>query len=297
MSRKKRRILRLQHRPSKFYSKTVKNPAESDCIQEKLTGHSTSAHDVSSSIKEYEMMRAEILQYLEEYQSVRNMMYLATASILGLNSAMFQNYYLFLLPLIVILPSYITFYDYWKSVSCASTYIQVFLDDEAVQTTYHWELRHRYFGELHKVYKKRLPDKLRGLDMHCHQIPYFICSCLCLVLYWINMLWKYIRPHVQTTLGETWSVCLEVFKFHFCTPEGRCLVTSWRALFDVLLGVVLIALFICIFIIYWNVDTVKMTRTWKSVKSLGMHEEGELRKELGLDTGEDSSKKVTESPN
>ena len=32
--------------------------------------------------KEYEMLRTEILQYMEEYQSVRNMMYIATAAIL-----------------------------------------------------------------------------------------------------------------------------------------------------------------------------------------------------------------------
>lgn len=41
------------------------------------------------TFKEYEMLRTEILQYLEEYQSVRNMMYLATAAILGMNSVMF----------------------------------------------------------------------------------------------------------------------------------------------------------------------------------------------------------------
>lgn len=97
-----------------------------------------------SAEKEYEMLRTEILQYMEGYQSVRNMMYLATAAILGLNSAMFQNYYLFLLPLIVILPSYMVFYNYWKSVTYASVYIQVFLEDEHIQTTYHWEQRYRY---------------------------------------------------------------------------------------------------------------------------------------------------------
>ena len=70
-----------------------------------------------SAEKEYEMLRTEILQYMEEYQSVRNMMYLATAAILGLNSVMFQNYYLFLLPLVVILPSYMVSYNYWKSVT------------------------------------------------------------------------------------------------------------------------------------------------------------------------------------
>ena len=135
----------------------------------------------SSAVKEYEMMRTEILQDLEEYQSVRNMMYLATAAILGVNGLMFQNYYLFLLPLIVICPSYMIFYNYWKSVSCVSTYIQVFLDEEAGQTTYHWELRHRYFAELHEMDKIGVNERIRGLDMHSHQIPYLLCSGLCLI--------------------------------------------------------------------------------------------------------------------
>lgn len=130
--------------------------------------------DNLQAFKEYEMLRAEISQYLEEYQSVRNMMYLSTAAILGVNSVMFQNYYLFLLPLVVILPSYIIFYNYWKSVSCASTYIQVFLDNEDVQVIYHWELRHRYFSELYRENIKHMSDKLRDLDMHCHQNILFI---------------------------------------------------------------------------------------------------------------------------
>lgn len=242
------------------------------------------------SFKEYEMLRAEILQYLEEYQSVRNMMYLATAAILGLNSMMFQNYYLFLLPLVVILPSYIIFYNYWKSVSCASTYIQVFLDNEDVQEIYHWELRHRYFSELHKENKKLAADKLRGLDMHCHQIPYLFCSCLCLVLYWINMLQRYISPYVRGTLEKTWSVCADAIRLHFFTAEGRGLVTTWCALSDVILGGILIIVLLYIFVIYWSIDDVKLTAVWERVKNLDIQQEEELREKLGLHTRKNSSK-------
>lgn len=35
---------------------------------------------MSDRTKEYDMLRQEILQYLEEYQSVRNMMYLVTVT-------------------------------------------------------------------------------------------------------------------------------------------------------------------------------------------------------------------------
>lgn len=236
----------------------------------------------SDSFKEYEMMRTEILQYLEEYQSVRNMMYVATAAILGVNGLMFQNYYLFLLPLIVILPSYIIFYNYWKSVSCASIYIQVFLDDDDVQTTYRWELRHRYFSELHARDNIRVSDRLRGLDMHCHQISYLLCSCLCMVLYMVNMLWKYISPYVQTTIGETLSACTAAFRSHFLASEGYCLIATWRMLLDVLLGAVIIILLIYVFITYWNMQDIEMTRTWERVKALDTQQEEMMRCKLGL---------------
>lgn len=39
---------------------------------------------MSNKVSEYEMLREEILQYLEEYQSVRNMMYAITVTILGI---------------------------------------------------------------------------------------------------------------------------------------------------------------------------------------------------------------------
>lgn len=58
--------------------------------------------------KEYEMLRQEILQYLEEYQSVRNMMYLITVTVLGFGlNAEDVSAYFFLLPLVVIIPSYL----------------------------------------------------------------------------------------------------------------------------------------------------------------------------------------------
>lgn len=245
-------------------------------------------HEKSSSFKEYEMIRTEILQYLEEYQSVRNMMYLATATILSVNSFMFQSYYLFLLPLIVIFPSYMIFYNYWKSVSCASTYIQVFLDDETVQTTYHWELRLRYFGELHKRDQICVGDKLRGLDMYSHQMPYLLCSYLCLAFYWINMLWEYAGPCIRGTVGETWMVVSRAFKAHFLIPEGYCLMATWHVIIDVLLGLVLSILLSCVFKAYWNMNPVDLTRTWECVKNLDMQHEDELRQKLGLHTRMDN---------
>lgn len=51
--------------------------------------------------KEYLMMREEILQFLNGYQLVRNMMYLVTATTLGfgIKDGMFSQAFIFLLPI------------------------------------------------------------------------------------------------------------------------------------------------------------------------------------------------------
>lgn len=54
-------------------------------------------------LKEYEMLRDEILQYLEEYQNLRNMMYIIAVTILGFGLANDNAVeYVYLLPLVVI---------------------------------------------------------------------------------------------------------------------------------------------------------------------------------------------------
>lgn len=153
----------------------------------------------TSKTKEYEFLRTEILQYMEEYQTVRNMMYGVTGTILSINSAVWNNAYLFILPLVVILPSYIIFYDYWKSVSVASLYMQVSLEpegvkkeskdpgsDNAVSTTdkelYRWEGRHRRFGDL---YDEQYLSGLKGWVLrHAQRLPYYACALATSFSFW-----------------------------------------------------------------------------------------------------------------
>lgn len=45
----------------------------------------------STQAEKYRMLRIEILQYMEEYQTVHNMMYLVTVAILGLDTALFRT--------------------------------------------------------------------------------------------------------------------------------------------------------------------------------------------------------------
>ena len=106
---------------------------------------------MDNKLKEYEMIRQEILQYLEEFQTVRNMMYVITVTLLGFclkgeNTIV----YAYLLPLIVILPSHIISYDYWRCVTKASTYLRVF-HEGSKESVWHWETRHYNFSKIHKA--------------------------------------------------------------------------------------------------------------------------------------------------
>jgi len=125
--------------------------------------------------KEYLMMREEILQYLGEYQTVRNMMYLVTATTMGFAVTQMIPY-LFLLPLIVILPSYIIATDYWKCVTKAATYLIVFYEQEE-GSHFHWESRHE---KLNKNYKF-----MSGPNYQ--HVPYYVCGAMCFILYFANI--------------------------------------------------------------------------------------------------------------
>ena len=50
------------------------------------------------------------------------MMYVITVGIWALSGTLPDNYHLFLLPLVVMPPSYMIFYDYWQCVLRDSTY-------------------------------------------------------------------------------------------------------------------------------------------------------------------------------
>ena len=193
---------------------------------------------------EYEMLRTEMLQYMEEYQTVRNMMYIATASIFGLNGTLWDNYYLFLFPLAVILPSYLIYYDYWKCVSRDSTYMQVFLEDESTsQSSYHWESRHYKFRLLES---EKLKNRKIYVIAHFQQIPYVVCGLLCLILYFVNMFGKYAILKAQEAL------------------DIRIVII------DVILGVVLTILSIFIFAKFWNLDSKEFMLIWKQIKEAEM---------------------------
>lgn len=131
----------------------------------------------SKEIKEYEMLRQEILQYMEEYQSIRNMMYIVTFTILvicltGDNA----QKYTFLIPLVVILPSYLAYFSYKEGVIIDATYLMVFYETNP-EIPFKWETRIR----------KLRKDKMIKTKTGSHKLSYIICALSCVILYFAHI--------------------------------------------------------------------------------------------------------------
>ena len=91
--------------------------------------------------EEYLFIRTEILQYLQDYQNVRNMMYIVTATCLGFAvGAEVPNPYFYLLPLLIIMSSFLVAINFWKSVRVDSIYLKVF--HEWGGSPFQWKSRH-----------------------------------------------------------------------------------------------------------------------------------------------------------
>lgn len=171
-------------------------------------------------LKEYEMLRQEILQYLEEYQNLRNMMYIITVTLLGFCLTGEKTIvYAFLLPLAVIIPSYIISYDYWKCVTKAATYLRVFHERD-VNYPCHWETRHSNFNKIYNFSSKS----------DYQELPYAICSCVCIFLYFLNV------------------------------DYSKCYI------FEINTGIATIIMVIFVFAKYRGVNTEKYIDAWEQVK-------------------------------
>ncbi len=191
---------------------------------------------------EYERINKEILQYLEEYQTVRNMMYVVTATILGFGINKWNNPYLFLLPLVVILPSYIVLTDYWKCVSRNATYLRVFYEDN-INSGFCWESR---LAKLNGYYRF-----MSGMEYQ--QIPYWSCGILCVVLYFIKITDKLF------THGIKWFI-------NFLIDTGLCGICNEIGIVKSIIGIIALIICIFVFIKFKNVYTDEYIKAWTKMK-------------------------------
>lgn len=149
----------------------------------------------SPPTEEYLFIRTEILQYLQNYQNVRNMMYIVTATCLGFAlSAEVPNPYFYLLPLLVIIPSFLVAINFWKSVRIDAIYLEVF--HEKSGSPFQWESRH-----------DRLYEDNPGLrdKINVQYLPYVSCAIVCLAIFWFmaleEMEWFMIGVGAAVTIG------------------------------------------------------------------------------------------------
>lgn len=173
--------------------------------------------DMNEKLREYEMMRQEILQYLEEYQTVRNMMYVISITILGFClTRKNTNIYLFLLPLIVILPSYIISIDYWKCVVKAATYLIVFHEKESGYP-FQWESRHRKLNKRYKIMSQN----------DYQRVPYAVCALTCILLYFFGIDYC-ARNYVEIIVGIiAFAVSVSIFII-YRTVDDKRFIREWK---------------------------------------------------------------------
>ena len=98
-------------------------------------------HNTLPPKEEYLFIRTEILQYMQNYQNVRNMMYIVTATCLGFAlGANVPNPYFYLLPLLIIMPSFLVGINFWKCVIIDSLYLRVYHEENG--SMFQWASRH-----------------------------------------------------------------------------------------------------------------------------------------------------------
>lgn len=168
--------------------------------------------------EEYQFIHAELLQYLNNYQAVRNMMYVVTLACLGLsigNDA--QNPHLCLLPLIVILPSFLVAVNFWKCVLIDSTYLKIFHEDRG--SPFRWEGRHdQLFQQMPK-----LDDAI-----NVQYLPYAVCAAVSLLLYVIHLSQSGETTQTDYILGAIlFAACVLLFALHW-KQDKQAIEDNWR---------------------------------------------------------------------
>ncbi len=135
------------------------------------------SYDPKSS-EEYKLLRAEILQYIQNYHNVRTFMFTATTAIFAfLLKSEPQEPFMFLLPLFIILPSYFSAVNYWLSVTVDSAYLIVFHEEEGSE--FRWESRYTVFpSPKNKFYMQFV--------MNTQPLAYIAATAMCFIFYFMK---------------------------------------------------------------------------------------------------------------
>lgn len=135
-------------------------------------GQATDSGYISSWVKEYLMMRNEIVTYMEKLQSLRDITYGVVGAALVAALAVDIHFVFILIPVCFILPSYMCAVNYWACVRKAPAYLVVF-HESYEDCPYHWESRYNMYKKIGKNsgenYKKSV---MAGIGAQLS--PYFL---------------------------------------------------------------------------------------------------------------------------
>ena len=187
-------------------------------------------------IDEYSMLREEILQHIREFQTLRNMMYTVTVSIIVLVATLDLAYYFYLLPLIAVVPSFLLGYVYRKHVAVNAIYLRVFYEEP--DSGYHWESRLAEFNDMEKEAGGLLKRIRLLFSEYASNFPYVLSAIACFMLY-----------------------------FYFAKISWRDAGGGWDSLWRFLRpGVVCILICAILFVVFWSVNKKKIYLHWQEVK-------------------------------
>lgn len=120
---------------------------------------------------EYIILRDEILKQYDIIQNSRYLLYVTVATILTFSLSKSEPL-LFLIPYIVIIPTYLISVDYTLDSYRICTYLMVFLEDE----DFHWENRQYNFNY---IINKGLPKR-----ENFFHVPFILSSLMCSILFY-----------------------------------------------------------------------------------------------------------------
>jgi hypothetical protein len=133
-------------------------------------------------INEYNMMRSELVDYMNMLQSVRNMMYIGVSATFAFAFSDKSIFICSFLPLVFILPAYQCAVNYWNCVRKASAYMVVF-HESYNDCPCHWESRHNmYRHDERENYKKSI-----FFNISSQLASYYICAAITMIYYFARL--------------------------------------------------------------------------------------------------------------
>lgn len=146
---------------------------------------------------EYSTLKSEILQYIQNYQNVRNMMYVICLTMIGyfINQDVSPFYYLF--PLFIIIPSFIISIHYVRACDRIAAYICVFYENN--DNNIHWISSNYKLSKEIKTHveMREFPKIIQKIynRIHVEQfLPYSSMTLLCILLYFLKLnYYSYIK--------------------------------------------------------------------------------------------------------